>query len=276
MSEVKTKPSRRKFRLSRITDGVILRTVFYSLTAIAAYVAYQDYQALGAREEKFDTLYTTRDPVRLVRPETGDQVRPYLPFARPEEDGRDPSKSPKLPFKVAKKVESGPMRFERGPRGRAIAAGRIVPGSAAKLEAFLKAQEGEVKTLVLHSPGGSVQDALQMGEIIRKAKLTTEVPNDAYCASSCPLVFAGGAQRVAGKKSWIGVHQVYATNNARGSLQRGMEEAQVISARCQEALLSFGISPRVWIHAMQTPKEQLYFLTPKQLRDYKLATRVKS
>jgi len=50
-----------------------------------------------------------------------------------------------------------------------------------------------VKTVVLRSPGGSVQDALAMGRLIREKQFATEVEAGRYCASSCPLVFAGGA-----------------------------------------------------------------------------------
>lgn len=278
MAEGQKKRQRRSMRerLSAISEAMILRTVFYGLVGIAIYVLVQDYKDLTEQSASIETMYTTRQPVPLVRPETGDHIRPYLPFTRPEDDGDGKKKHGRLPFLVPKEVESGPMRFVRGPRGTARAMGRIVPGTADSLKAFLDAQEGEVKTLVLHSPGGSVRDAIAMARLIREAKLTTEVPDNAYCASSCPLVFAGGEKRVAGRKSWIGVHQVYAGNNVRGTLERGMAEAQVISARCQEALLAFGISPKVWIHAMQTPKDQLYFLTPKQMTEYKLATKIET
>ena len=38
---------------------------------------------------------------------------------------------------------------------------------------------GYVKTVVLHSPGGSVQDALQIGRLIREKKFNTEVEDGA-------------------------------------------------------------------------------------------------
>ena len=71
-----------------------------------------------------------------------------------------------------------------------------------------------IKTVVLNSPGGSVTDALAMGRLIREKKFATEVEAGKYCASSCPLVFAGGIERRAGDKAAIGVHQVAALASA--------------------------------------------------------------
>ena len=53
-----------------------------------------------------------------------------------------------------------------------------------------------------------------------------------------------------------------------------MAAAQQISARCQNFLIEMEVSPRVWIHAMTTPKERLYVFTPKELTELKLATKV--
>ena len=93
-------------------------------------------------------------------------------------------------------------------------------------------------------------------------------------ASSCPLVFAAGKERVADATSWIGVHQVFALTTAFGSLAEGMEEAQRISAGTQTLLSELGVDPLVWTHAMATPKESLYLFTPAELTELKLATKI--
>ena len=70
------------------------------------------------------------------------------------------------------------------------------------------------------------------------------------------------------------MHQVYTVPSAIGSIHDGLEEAQRISAVSQQHLVDMGVNPRVWIHAMRTPKEKLYIFTPEQLDEYKLATTV--
>ena len=167
------------------------------------------------------------------------------------------------------------MSFELGSGGRLIASGTITPGSA---DAFAKEVErrGEyIKTVVLNSPGGSVGDALAMGKLIRERKFATEVDAGKYCASSCPLVFFGGATRRAGDKAAIDVHQVFAAPSADASnppLRDGMSDAQRISARCQRYLRDMGIDLDVWIHAMETPKDRLFVFKADELKRYNIVT----
>ena len=167
------------------------------------------------------------------------------------------------------------MAFRLGTHGAAFADGTIAPGTGSALAAFLDSDRAAtVSEIVLHSPGGSVTDAETMGRLIRDRGLSTRILPDGYCASSCPLVFAGGVERIADATSWIGVHQVFAPRDITGSLSDGMEEAQRVSAEAQTLLDGFGVDPRVWTHAMSTPKDKLYLFTPEELMDLKLATMV--
>src|SRR3954463_7355567 len=101
-----------------------------------------------------------------------------------------------------------PMAFELTGSGRLMATGTITPGIFESFAAEVGKRGDYIKTVVLHSPGGSVTDALAMGRLIREKKFATEVEAGKYCASSCPLVFAGGVERRAGDRAAIGVHQV--------------------------------------------------------------------
>jgi hypothetical protein len=130
-----------------------------------------------------------------------------------------------------------------------------------------------VNTVVLHSPGGSVIDALDMGRLIRKKGFATEVEDGRYCASSCPLVFAGGVERRAEAKAAIGVHQVTAVaHDGTTHPADGVQRVQRISAECQRYLRDMGIDALVWIHAMETPVDQLFYFKPEELLVLKLAT----
>ena len=154
-----------------------------------------------------------------------------------------------------------------------MATGTITPGSAETFAAEIAKRGDYVTTVVLNSPGGSVGDALAMGRLIRERKLATEVEAGKYCASSCPLVFAGGVERRAGDKAAIGVHQVFAMAQAAAPAPRDqMSDAQRISARCQRYLAEMGIDLQVWVHAMETPKDRLFIFTPEELKTFKLVT----
>ena len=162
------------------------------------------------------------------------------------------------------------MTFDLLGDGKLMATGMITPGTGETFKAEVEKRGGYIKTVVLNSTGGSVQDAIAMGRLIRQKKFSTAVENGNYCASSCPLVFAGGVERRAGEKAAIGVHQVFSpTDNPAAN---NMDQAQRISADCQKYLVEMGVDPRLWIHAMETPRGELYHLKPDELLSLKLAT----
>ncbi|WP_258051854.1 hypothetical protein [Mesorhizobium sp. INR15] len=120
------------------------------------------------------------------------------------------------------------------------AEGTIEAGTPALLRRTLKALPRKLP-IVVNSPGGNVDAALQLGRIIRKNKLDIAVGatrfsgcwpgmkdcrvNDgkgaAYfgiafdggtmCSSACPLMFAGGVRRLVGSWAFLGVHQITTT-----------------------------------------------------------------
>jgi hypothetical protein len=91
--------------------------------------------------------------------------------------------------------------------------------------------------VVIRSPGGSIEAAIEIGKMLRKADLTVAVgftrfssctPNDkactlppenkgiyrgtiddlnAFCNSACPMILAGGTSRLAGPFTSIGLHE---------------------------------------------------------------------
>ena len=111
-----------------------------------------------------------------------------------------------------------------------------------------------------------------MGRLIRERKFATEIEPGKYCASSCPLLFAGGSERRAGDKAVLGVHQVAAVGAASGAPRDEMNLAQNISARCQRYLGDMGVNLQVWVHAMETPHDKLFVFRPDELKSLNLVT----
>jgi hypothetical protein len=166
-----------------------------------------------------------------------------------------------------------PMTFDLVHDGKLMATGTITPGISKSFAAEAERHSDYIKTVVLNSPGGSVADALAMGRLIRDRKFATEVEAGQSCASSCPLVFAGGVERRAGEKAAIGVHQVAAIKSAaNGAPRDDMSVAQNISARCQRYLADMGVSLQVWVHAMETPHDRLFVFRPDELKSLNLVT----
>jgi len=235
-------------------DDTILRKLYAVMIAGTVTVLALDYLELSGLREQVSAAIpeiSTEAPAGLP----GDNQPTISPFRRP--DGA-----------LAEK-----MTFDLQADGRLRASGTIQPGSAKAFAAEVEKRGSYIKTIVLHSPGGSVTDALEMGRLIRKKNFATEVEVGRYCASSCPLVFAGGIERHAGDKAVIGVHQVSAMAPG-GAAAGNMADAQRISAVCQKYLREMGIDLQVWTHAMETPAQKLYAFKKDELLALKLATNI--
>ena len=268
-------PSRFELLFRRIPEGTVLRGVFLALLGMAIGIVGLDYYQMT--QAAADTARTARtEPLPLPRPTPGDQIRPYLPRTIPVGPDRGRPVLPGYDGPVDGEAMSQPMRFIEAGDGEVTAIGRIDPGTADLLAALLAQPDEGVKTLVLHSPGGSVSDAIAMARLLREKKIDTRVPADGYCASACPLLMAGGVQRLAGESAWIGVHQVYAVPMSETAQPRDVDasiaDIQRTIAECQQLLVDMGVKPEVWIKAMTTPPDELYVLTPSELEDFAVVT----
>ncbi|CAL80147.1 conserved hypothetical protein [Bradyrhizobium sp. ORS 278] len=209
-----------------------------------------------------------------------DTAQPQLDIQRDQPDG--PADSPAVLTPLLKRLMplpkgdpalEQPISLELRGGGRLYATGTITPGSARAFADEVERHGEYVKTVVLNSPGGSVADALAMGRLIRNRKFATEIEAGKTCASSCPLVFAGGIERRAGERAMIGVHQIAAVRSAKPArTDDDMSLAQNVSARCQRHLADMGIDLKVWVHAMETPHDQLFTFTPDELKSLNLVT----
>ncbi len=266
--------ARRKAQLADAGFALAVFVLVASASFMLLSIDFRDLrQRIGIETARIDAgTDASTGTVPMDRPRLGDQTRPYLPASRPIAPGRDLPRNPDWP--VAS--EAAPMTFTR--TGSIVhASGTITPGTAARFDRFAAAEgdtDAPFDTVVLHSPGGLVDEAIALARHIRAADLRTRVPAEGYCASSCPLVFAGGTERIAHKDAWIGVHRAFVPPDTFGSMQDGIAAAQEVSAAAQDLLHGFGVDALVWTFAMRTPKEQLYFFTTDQLTDLRLATRI--
>jgi hypothetical protein len=119
-----------------------------------------------------------------------------------------------------------------------FAQGQIVANSPTGLKRILKVVGTRKLPILVQSPGGDIDAAMAMGRLIRERKLDVGVsgtrfegcvPTDpdcklgpearevyagmafsggAFCVSACPLMLAGGVNRLASHWAYVGVHQV--------------------------------------------------------------------
>src|ERR1700733_4007001 len=252
--------------LSDNPDEQILRWIFRSVVAVTIAALAADLATgqgwIGAPDSG-SSLTETRQALPGLDLPAPSILAPFLP-------GGDKRLTP-LPQPDGAMAK--PMTFELVGAGKLMATGTITPGLSEAFAAEVGKRGDYIKTVVLNSPGGWVADAVAMGRLIREKNFATEVEAGKYCASSCPLVFAGGVERRAGERATIGVHQVAAIRSAAAVPPRDeMSIGQTISARCERFLADMGVSLQVWVHAMETPHDRLFVFRPDELKSLNLVT----
>ena len=203
-----------------------------------------------------------------------------------------------------------PMRFVRVVSADAACApncpewlsaeGRIEPGTARGLAQALAALKGRRLPILIHSPGGSVPDAIGMGELIRARGLAVAVARTlitncperapkcpsgparamtggAICASACVLVLAGGVERLVGPAPLIGVHQmttvVKESEGAVGlTMTRKFYEQPGVDTVVGAYLAAMGVGDPVMALTRKTPAASVRWLSLADLKASRLAT----
>lgn len=246
-----------KTSLLSADDGTLMRRAFQALLAAAAVFIIIDWNELSAAGKSlpaFDPMQTDGVPV----------LPPALTEGEPQNAPADITTDPATLRQA--------IRFELQPGGILFAQGSIEPGAAERFAAEIEARGEYVKTVLLDSPGGSVADALAISTLIRERQIGTKVASGALCASSCPIILAGGVKREAEKDAVVGVHQVFNGSPEKISPEQAMSDAQRMTADVSRHLEAMGIGSGLWLHALETPPDRLYYLTAEEMKAFGLVT----
>ena len=183
------------------------------------------------------------------------------------------------------------MAFGRGP-DRA--------GAAIEFAQALESLGGRRLPILIHSPGGSVADAMAMGELIRAKGLAVAVARTlitncperaprcpsgpgramtggAMCASACVLVLAGGVERLVGPAARVGVHQITTVvketeGSAHLTSTRKIYEQAGVDEAVTHYLTAMGVGDPVMALMRKTPAASIRWLSLADLRASGLAT----
>jgi hypothetical protein len=86
--------------------------------------------------------------------------------------------------------------------------GEISRGDYDKLNGFFGGQGGQsIQTIGIDSPGGSIDEAMKIGRLLRNRERWVAVPENGECASACVLILAGGVRRY--PLGRVGIHRPY-------------------------------------------------------------------
>ncbi|WP_315833202.1 hypothetical protein [Bradyrhizobium prioriisuperbiae] len=141
--------------------------------------------------------------------------------------------------------------------------GDIASGNAEAAETLIKAANDGgrlISAVRLDSSGGSLTEAIQLADLIHRAKLPTIVAAGSRCASACFIVFAAGIDKFASYDAAIGVH---GASDRFGHETARTEAATLAMARIVGA---YGVPPRVISRMIATSAQSISWLTPADLR----------
>ncbi len=153
--------------------------------------------------------------------------------------------------------------------------GDIDAGAPERLRQQLQLQnrQGTVLAFAIHSPGGNLGAAMELGRMIRQEGGHTHIGvyqgegqglRPGRCMSACALTFLGGTFRFVNVPgSRFGVHRFYRASSEPNP--RDLEVAQIVTARINTYIRAMGASPALLDLMARTPSETLYVLTPLEL-----------
>lgn len=246
---------------ARFDEGEVIRWAFRGLLI----------GAIGVLAFDFNDLVKANPFVSRDAP--GEVGAPILPPAVRDDPGQSHgSRDPRGNVTADEDGLRAPLAFTLQAGGVLAVNGYVDVGAAARFAAELSARGEYVTTVSLNSPGGALDDAIEISRLIRERELATDVADGAFCASSCPLMLAGGAVRSVGPKAAVGVHQFYAVSGEASEPAQAMSDAQATTARISRHLITMGVDPSLWLHAMDTPPRSLYYLSAEEMRGFRLTT----
>ena len=152
--------------------------------------------------------------------------------------------------------------------------GEIAPGDANRFSAYLETLDYPPDIVAVNSTGGIVDEALQIGRILRKKEFNTHLSAREICLSACPYILAGGIERHVSREGIVGLHQHYYETPGFMPVFLAVENIQRGQGRTMAHLIEMGIDPGVMIHSLTTPPNDIYVLVEDELIESRMATQI--
>lgn len=96
--------------------------------------------------------------------------------------------------------------------------GETIPSDVATLSKYI--EKGEVDSLMLKGPGGSLEAGYAIADLVLEHKLNVTIPAKTDCASACSLIFVAGKNRKMEELSRLGFHLPFMALGEGNSLKQ--------------------------------------------------------
>jgi hypothetical protein len=136
----------------------------------------------------------------------------------------------------------------------------------------LREKIGSCFMVDLNSPGGSVSDAMAIGDVARELGFITMVSRTDKCSSACVLILASGVTRIIDDAAYIGIHRPSFDEGMFASLPpekaRALYNDMAVGVR--RYLLRMGISDGLYLAMLNVPSDEIAKLSITKAREYGL------
>ena len=176
------------------------------------------------------------------------------------------AQSPEMSFRLA-----GPTGCARDCPTYVLGEGTITSDTARRYRAFV-ARHGADLPIFLNSRGGELDGGIRLGAALRAQHAAVYVPSGGTCASACAYAFLGGVVRDVQEGGRIGVHRPIVVSRSSGRRVTADEQALEprIAAMLADYVAAMGGSPDLVALAAGTEPPAIHYLSPAELRRYKV------
>ncbi len=163
--------------------------------------------------------------------------------------------------------------------------GGFDPGDSLKFADFMR-RAGRVDEVWFDSPGGLVDEGLEIGRKIRSLGLATRIPKNAKCASICAFAFLGGVIRYIEPGGRFGLHmftisgnvelleevteliKTYGPQGAAEIISQIEQESALAAKEQADYLIEMSVSLRLLFPNYMTSHSDIAWLTRQELVSY--------
>ncbi|HEY8579560.1 MAG TPA: hypothetical protein VIL72_06710 [Beijerinckiaceae bacterium] len=168
-----------------------------------------------------------------------------------------------------------------------VAEGEIAERTPQDFTAFVRAQLRNPNArgvIFLHSPGGRVVAAMQLGHLFRRAgaavvvaRVDGEGMKTARCYSACVYALMGAKKRVIPTGSSVGIHRMFTYERFGGFGQESPMETRIYAqsdlvSRLGDYAGMMGVSPELVYTAEKVSPDRVHIVSPQEIRRWRLGS----
>ncbi|MCV2401877.1 alpha/beta hydrolase [Marinomonas sp. C2222] len=153
----------------------------------------------------------------------------------------------------------------------AYLSGVLGDGLVEQLSALVRENPNITELVLVNVPGATNQQAVIDGaRLIRRLGLNTRIATTGYVLSGGVDLFLGGVERRIGAGAGVGIHAW--TDGTQIKIDN-IADTDPVHGAYVNFYLEMGVSDRFyWFSLAAAPAERVYFLSPEEVYDFKLAT----